>query len=396
MPISITDDIFWVGVNDQETALFEALWPLPHGVSYNSYLIRDEKTALIDAVKKDYAEELVKKIQPLLGDHGKLDYLVINHIEPDHSGAIEFLTKRFPDMCIVGNEKTIGLLNGFYKIPNKNLVIKEKDTLSLGKHTLEFLMAPMVHWPETMLTYERKSQTLFSGDLFGGFGALQGGIFDDEVDLDFFIEETRRYFTNVIGKYSSMVLKALEKISRLSVKTVASTHGPVYRKDPKRIIDLYARWSRHETEKGAVIVYASMYGHTKKIAEAIAEGLAANGVKEVRTFNISHTHISFIINEIWRLRGLVLCSCTYNTKLFPLMELLLSVLENDRILNHVFGLAGSYSWSGGALAALKSSAEKGAWKVLDPIIDVKCAPTAEVIAQCRELAKNLSKILLNS
>ena len=393
MAIVVTEDIFWVGVNDTKTGLFEELWPLPHGVSYNAYLIRDERIALIDTVKKEFFDDFLKSLEPLLEGGRKIDYLIINHIEPDHSGAIEPLTRLFPDMCIVGNEKTIQLLRDFYHVPNKTRVIGEKEKLCLGKHTLEFLLTPMVHWPETMLTYDEKTQTLFSGDVFGGFGALPGGIFDDEVDLDFYIEETRRYFSNIIGKYCSMVQKAFAKLEGLPVKIVASTHGPVYRKDPRRIMDLYSRWSRYQTEKGAVIVYASMYGNTKKMAETIARGLTENGVEKVTLFNVSHTHISFIINELWKYRGLIIGSCTYNTRLFPLMELLLGVLENDRIQDHLLGLFGSYSWSGGALSALRDFAQKGTWKLVDPVVEAKCAPSEEVLAQCYALGKNFAQAL---
>ena len=393
MAIAITEDIFWVGVNDNKTELFEELWPLPHGVSYNAYLIRDEKTALIDTVKKDFFDEFLKHLQPLLTDGRKIDYLIINHIEPDHSGAIEPLTRLFPDMCIVGNEKTLQLLRDFYHVQNKTQVIQEKEKICLGKHTLEFLLTPMVHWPETMLTYEQRTQTLFSGDVFGGFGALQSGIFDDEVDLPFYIEETRRYFSNIIGKYCSMVQKAFTKLEGLPIQIVASTHGPVYRKDPKRIMDLYSSWSRYQTEKGVVIVYASMYEHTKKMAETIARGLTENGIEKITLFNISHTHISFIINELWRYQGLIIGSCTYNTRLFPLMELLLNVLENDHIQNHLLGRFGSYSWSGGALSALRDFAQKGAWKLVDPVVEAKCAPSEDVLAQCYALGKNFAQAL---
>lgn len=393
MVTAVTKDVFWVGVNDSGTELFEALWPLPHGISYNAYLVRDKKTALIDTVKKDYGDAFLREIRSVLSDGHKIDYLVINHIEPDHSGAIDFLTRHFPEMIIVGNEKTAGLLNGFYKVPNQTLVIKDQDTLCLGDHTLQFVLTPMVHWPETMMTYEQKTQTLFSGDVFGGFGMLQNGIFDDEADLDLCAEETRRYFSNVIGKYSGMVQKAFAKLAALPINILAPTHGPVYRKDPKRIMDLYSKWSRYETEKGVVIVYASMYGHTKIMAETVARGLSENGLQEIKIYDVSHTHMSFIINDIWRCRGLVLGSCTYNTMLFPMMELLLSTLDNYHIQNHTLGLFGSYSWGGGALSALKKFAEKGAWKVIEPLPEAKCAPADEVLAQCYLLGKNLAATL---
>ena len=390
---SLAENIYYVGVNDYETCLFEALWPLPEGISYNSYLIIDEKITLIDTVKKSFIPEYLQKIKRILPTGRTVDYLIINHIEPDHSGALTALLDVYPAMQIVGNKKTLELLNDFYGVSTQTVTVKDRDTLSLGKRTLQFLLAPMVHWPETMFTYEPQTQTLFSGDVFGGFGALQGGIFDDEVDLTFYVDEIRRYFSNIIGKYCVMVQKAFAHLDGIPIKTIASTHGPIFRKDPRFIMDLYGKWSRHETEPGAVIVYASMYGNTQRMAEAVARGLAENGVEKIKMFNISRTHISFIINELWRFRALILGSCTYNTTLFPLMGLLLSVLETDGIKEHLLGLFGSYSWSGGALAQLRDFAKKGSWTLIDPVIEVKCAPTDEKLADCFTLGKNCAQAL---
>jgi flavorubredoxin len=393
MAVPVIEDIFWVGVNDRKTDLFEALWPLPHGISYNAYLIRDEKTALVDAVKKNYSDEFAEDLRALLGNGQKIDYLIINHIEPDHSGAIDSLLSRYPDLCVVGNEKTLHLLKEFYRFPVKTLLVKDRETLSLGKHTLEFFVTPMVHWPETMMTYDQTSKTLFSGDVFGGFGTLENGIFDDEVNLGFFAEETRRYFSNVLAKYSVPFQKALSKIEKLETNAIAPAHGPVYRKDPKFIRDLYGRWSRQETEKGAVIVYASMYENTKKMAEAVARGLAENGVKEIRLHDVSRTHLSFILSDIWRFRALVLAACTYNMRLFPTMELLMNFLENDHVENHLLGLIGSYSWANTALPALRDFAKKGSWQFVEPYVEALCAPTPEVLKACQDLGKNVAQNL---
>ena len=393
MAKEIADQIYWVGVNDRESGLFEELWPLPHGISYNAYLICDEKVALIDAVKKNFFEEFVAGIRPLLPTDRKVDYLVINHIEPDHSGALESLLRLYPDLCIVGNEKTLHLLGEFYRFPVKTRLVQDRETLSLGQHTLEFFTTPMAHWPETMMTYEQRSKIIFSGDVFGSFGELPAGIFDDEVDQGLFLTEARRYFANVLGKYGAPLQKAFSKIDKLDIKVIASTHGPVYRKDPARIRDLYARWSRHETAEGVVIVYASMYENTKRMAETIARGLTENGVKEVRLFNVSHTHFSFILGDIWQFRGLVLASCTYNTKLFPLMGLLVNFLENEHIEKHLLGILGSYSWANTAITALQSFAQKGPWKLVEPVIEAQSAPSDEVLRQCYELGKNFSQAL---
>ena len=393
MAIAVAENIFWVGVNDSETDLFEALWPLPHGISYNAYLICDEKIALIDTVKKNFFEEFTAKIRPLLPEGRKVDYLIINHIEPDHSGALESLLRLYPDLCVVGNEKTFRLLQEFYRFPVKTRLIQDRETLSLGKRTLEFFITPMVHWPETMMTYEKTSRILFPGDVFGSYGALPNGIFDDEVDPDLFTGEARRYFANVLGKYCSPLQKSFAKIERLDIGILAPAHGPVYRKDLQRIRDLYGKWSRHETEKGAVVVYASMYENTKKMAEAIAQGLTKSGIQEVRLYDISRTHLSFILSDILYFQGLILAACTYNTRLFPLMELLMTFLENDHFENHLLGLLGSHSWANTALPALGDFAKKSMWKLIEPIIEAKGSPTKEILDQCGQLGKNMGQAL---
>ncbi|MGE4490132.1 MAG: FprA family A-type flavoprotein, partial [Kiritimatiellales bacterium] len=272
--IPLTDDIFWVGANDRYTTLFEGLWPLPQGVCYNSYVILDEKTALMDTVKAQSEQDFLSKIRGLLKDGRKLDYLVVNHMEPDHSGAITALRSVWPDLVIVGNAKTAKFLESFYGITERVQVINDGDTLSLGKHTLQFYLIPMVHWPETMVTHDTHTSILFSADAFGGFGALTGGIFDDELDLDYFEDEILRYFSNIVGKYCAMVQNAIKKLGGLDIRMIAPTHGPVWRKHPEHIIEKYDRWSRHEAEEGVALIYGSMYGNTEKMMEAVARGLS--------------------------------------------------------------------------------------------------------------------------
>jgi len=393
MSISLAKNIDYIGLNDYETALFEELWPLPQGIAYNSYLIRDQKTAVVDSVKKNYIPEYIHTIKRLLGDGGKLDYLIINHMEPDHSGAVQALRQVFPDLTIVGNEKTAAYLQAYFGMNRNIKIVQDQEEISLGQHNLKFFLTPMLHWPETMMTYEKTTQTLFSGDAFGAFGALPGGIFDDEVDLKYFESETRRYFSNIIGKYCAMVEKAITRLENLDIQTIAATHGPVYRRNPRYIVDLYARWSRQETEPGAVIVYASMYGHTKQMAEALARGLTDGKIDKIEMFNIAHTHLSTLINEIWQYKALILGSCTYNSRLFPPMEMLLNFLENYKIKNHYLGIFGSYTWSGGALAALKKFAEAGPWECVEPAPEAQGAADQEIFAQCALLGKNCAQKL---
>jgi flavorubredoxin len=388
--IPITKDINWVGVNDYETHLFEAIWPLPEGVSYNSYLIEDEKVALIDAVKHTTGHELLEKLKQKLNGR-TIDYMVVNHMEPDHSGAISMLAAIYPEMKIVGNKKTIELVQDYYGITDNVVEVGEGEAINLGKHELQFFRIPMVHWPETMVTYEKTHKIVFSGDAFGGFGALKGGIFDDEVDLDYYENEIRRYFSNIVGKYSKQTQKALAKLSGLDIKVIAPTHGPVFRSNPAYIIDKYDKWSKHEVEEGVVIAFASMYGNTQKMAENIARGVSEGGVKNIRMYNVSYKHPSYIINEIWKFKGLILGSCTYNTRIFPHMEMLTTMLENKQLINRNIGIFGSFTWSGGAFKGLKDFAESSKLEYIEPSVEVKGNPTEEDIQACYELGKKMAQ-----
>ena len=386
--IPITEDLYWVGVNDYETALFESIWPLPRGVSYNAYLLVDEKVVLVDAVKKGFLNGLLDRARGAL--NGKpIDYLVINHMEPDHSGAVEMLRQIYPAMQIVGNEKTVRFLERFYGITDNIHIAGDGDVIDLGKHKLKFYLTPMVHWPETMMTYETTTGTLFSGDAFGGFGALPDGVFDDEVDLDYYEDEILRYFSNIVGKYSAMVQKAIAKLADVDIRVVASTHGPIWRTNPGKIIADYARWSNHETEPGVVIAYASMYGNTQKMAEAVARAVSEAGMERVRVHNLSRTHVSYVIRDIWRYKGLVIGAPTYNTKVFPLMQALLEHLENKKLKNHHIGIVGTYGWSKGAVARMMQLAQSPGWELVEPVVEALCSPDVNELKDCAELGRNL-------
>jgi len=389
-PILIKDDIYWIGVNDHQTHLFEAIWPLPQGVCYNAYAIIDEKIALIDTVKGAFTRQYLDKVATLLNGR-KPDYLIINHMEPDHSGALSTLLEIYPDISIVGNKKTLEILGNFYGAFVHTMAVDDGAALSLGRQTLRFHLIPMVHWPETMVTYVTGPKVLFSGDAFGGFGALNGGIFDDEVDLDYFENETLRYYSNIVGKYSAMTQKALQKLSGLEIDVIAATHGPIYRKDPAYIVRQYDRWSRYETEPGVVIAYASMYGNTEKMAEAVARSVAEHGVCCVRLHNVSTTHLSYLITDIWRFKAVVLGSCTYNTRLFPLMDQLVRNLDPKMMQTRVVGLFGSYTWSGGAMKELKELAEKGNWNLVEPGIEFKSAPKKGDLELAGELGRKVAE-----
>jgi len=391
--IEVADETFWIGTNDYETSLFENIWPLPRGVSYNSYLIKSERVAIIDAVKKSFVAEFLANIRSQLGKNGRVDYLIVNHMEPDHSGAVEMLRQVFPEMTIVGNRKTADFLRSFYSLEKNVRIVADGEALQLGRHTLRFYLTPMVHWPETMMTLDESTGVLFSGDAFGGFGALPGGIFDDEVDMELFEEETLRYFSNIVGKYAAMVQRAIEKLQGAKISVVASTHGPIWRRHPEGIIERYAKWSRQETEPGAVIVYGSMYGNTEAMVESVARGLMEAGIKKVRIHNVPRTHPSFILNDIWRFRALIFGAPTYNTKLFPPMDDLMGLVTNMKLTNRIAGIVGTFGWSGGAVAELRRYCEQAGYALIEPIVEAKCAPGLEDLDRCRQLGRKLAEMI---
>lgn len=392
-PIEIAQEIYWVGVNDYETDLFEAQWPLPEGVSYNSYLIVGDKTALIDTVKRTHLSQYVEKIRKITRSGRTIDYLVINHMEPDHSGAIPIMKQLFPAMAIVGNKKTIDLVKEFYGITTDTITIADGDVLDLGRHTLKFVLTPMVHWPETMMTYDEASRVLFAGDAFGSFKALDGGLFDDEINRGRYDDEILRYFSNIVGKYSPMVQKAITKLQGIDIGVVASTHGPVWRRNPEYIIGKYDTWSRHMSETGVVVAYASMYGNTLKMAEAVSRGLSLAGISEIRMHDVARTHPSYVIRDAWRYQGIVLGSCTYEMGLFPAMRSLVELLEEKGLKNRLLGIFGSFGWTGGAVKNLTAFAEKSAWSLIEPVVEAKCAADEHQLDECMRLGKAMAKAL---
>lgn len=365
--VNITDDIYFLGYNDRRTYLFENIWPIPHGISYNSYLIVDEKIALIDTVEHSFIDEYSDSVKDIIGNRN-IDYLVINHMEPDHSGALKAIVQKYPDIILVGNKRTFALVENYYLIPENKIVVNDGDTLSLGNHNLQFQTIPMVHWPETMVTLEESQKILFTGDAFGSFGTLDGGIFDDEINLEFREPETMRYFTNIIGKYCPHTQRALKKLEPLNIKMIAPTHGPVWRDNIDWILKRYNKWSSYDMDNGVVIVYGSMYGHTQMMAEVIARRLAVRSIKNIKVYDASKTHPSYILNDIFKYKGFIVGSAAYNNSLFPNVANLLSIIEETAPKDHYLGIFGNYSWSGGGVKNLKLFAEKIKWElVYDPV-----------------------------
>ena len=393
--VEILKDLFYMGVNDRETNLFENMWPLPQGVSYNSYLIVDEKTALMDTVKITKVDGFIDSLKDNLNGK-KLDYLVIHHMEPDHSGCIKTVRELYPDVVLVGNKKARGMISDYLdiEIGDNFLEVKDGDVLDLGRRKLTFVNTPMVHWPESMVSYEPNDKILFSQDIFGGFGALNGTIFDDEMNFDFFQDEMRRYYSNIVGKYSKQAAKALEKVRNLDVKVICPVHGIVWRTNPERIIEEYVKYANQINEEGVVVVYGSMYGNTEKMADILARFLAEEGIKNVKIFDVSKTHDSYILSEIWKYKGIILGSCTYNNSVYPNMNQLLYTLKMNKINNHILGIFGSYGWSGGAVKELSEFASEGGnFEVLPTIVETKGTAKDEDIEALRQLAKEMAQAL---
>ncbi len=384
--MEIVSNIHYVGVNDRTKTLFESLWPLPNGVSYNSYLIDDEKVTLIDTVDSNFFELFLKKIRSIIGDR-PIDYLIINHMEPDHSGSINLIKKFYPNITIVGNKKTFELIDGFYGPVGEKVVVAENDTLELGKRTLKFFMIPMVHWPETMATYDIDDAVIFSGDAFGCFGALNGGVIDSKIDTSIYWDEMVRYYSNIVGKYGSPVQKALDKLKELKINAICSTHGPIWTTERCKVIDIYDRMSRYDSEKGVVVAYGSMYGNTSEMAELIAQELNELGIKKVVVHDVSRTPHSYIIADVFRYKGLIVGAPTYNNQMFPDMEALLSKLAARDIKNRVLGFFGSHSWASAAVKRIEEFNTKLKFEVVSAPVDMKHSMKPEVVQHCKELAR---------
>ena len=392
----ITNKIYYVGVNDRNKNLFEGLWPLPNGVSYNSYLIDDEKVCLIDTVEVDFFIPYIKNIQQVLGDR-KIDYLVINHMEPDHSGAIELIRKYYPEITIIGNKKTFGMMKGFYGIQENTLEVKNGDSLDLGSRKLQFVLTPMVHWPETMVTLDTTSNVLFSGDAFGCFGALNGGIIDSQINCDTFWLEMVRYYSNIVGKYGTPVQAALKKLAGVKLDYICSTHGPVWHEYIDKVIGMYDSMSKYETEPGLVICYGTMYGNTERAAEVIARAASEAGVKNIVMYNVSKTHHSYIIRDVFRYNALIVGAPTYNTGLYHEMDVLLAELANKDIKNHKLGWFGSYGWASKAVGKIKEWNDTHLhFEAVGEPVDIRQSLNDETFKQCEELGRKMAEAILKN
>ena len=344
----VTKDVFWVGANDHRLHLFENIHPIPLGVSYNAYLLLDEKTVLFDTVDWAVCRQFLENVEHVLGGRD-LDYMVINHMEPDHCASMEEIVLRYPNVKIISTEKSFMLMRQFgFKIDNQELIeVKEGDTTTFGKHTVAYVEAPMVHWPEAMVSFDVTNGVLFSADAFGSFGALDGKLFNDEVDFDRdWLDDARRYYTNIVGKYGPHVQALLKKAGTIDIKVICPLHGPVWRNDFGYLLDKYDKWSRYEPEEtGVLIAYASMYGNTESAAQVLAAKLVEKGVKNVVVHDVSNTHVSYLISDAFKYSHIVLASVTYNLGIYPVMHDFLMHMKALNMQKRTIGIIENGSWA---------------------------------------------------
>lgn len=393
----VTNDLYWVGGSDRRLELFENLFPIPRGVSYNSYLLLDEKTVLFDTVDNSIGRQFLDNITALLNGRA-LDYLVVNHMEPDHCSMIADLMLRYPDMQIIGNAKTFPMIRQFYALDldSKTIAVKEGDTFSSGTHTFRFLMAPMVHWPEVMLTYDETDKVLFSADAFGTFGALNGAIFNDEIDFDRdWLDDARRYYTNIVGKYGMQVQNVLKKASALDIRFICPLHGPIWRNNLAYLLEKYDIWSSYRPEvKGVMIAYASMYGNTENLANVLACKLADAGITNLTVHDVSRSDVSELIADSFKYSHIVLASPTYNGGVYPAMSNLLEDMNALGIKNRTVAVLGNGTWAPTSAKLMEARlAEMKGMTLLTENFAVKSALQDDQLEDLDELCAKITETL---
>lgn len=393
----VTNDLYWVGGSDRRLELFENLFPIPRGVSYNSYLLLDEKTVLFDTVDNSIGRQFLDNITALLNGRA-LDYLVVNHMEPDHCSMIADLMLRYPDMQIIGNAKTFPMIRQFYalNLDSKTIAVKEGDTFSSGTHTFRFLMAPMVHWPEVMLTYDETDKVLFSADAFGTFGALNGAIFNDEIDFDRdWLDDARRYYTNIVGKYGMQVQNVLKKASALDILFICPLHGPIWRNNLAYLLEKYDIWSSYRPEvKGVMIAYASMYGNTENLANVLACKLADAGITNLTIHDVSRSDVSELIADSFKYSHIVLASPTYNGGVYPAMSNLLEDMNALGIKNRTVAVLGNGTWAPTSAKLMEARlAEMKGMTLLTENFAVKSALQDDQLEDLDELCAKITETL---
>ena len=389
----VTEDVIWVGCNDRRTELFEHIFPIPRGVSYNSYLILDEKTVLMDTVDATEGEQFQENVKYALGGRD-LDYLVVHHMETDHCSYIAYLMRVYPNLKVVGSVKAIQMIGQFFDIDleGRTVTVKEGDTLETGKHVFRFMAAPMVHWPEVLVSYDETDKLLFTADAFGTFGSLNGAIFNDEIDFDKeWMADARRYYANIVGKYGMQVQNLLKKVATLDVAMICPLHGPIWRTDLSVFIDKYDKWSKYEPEDKAVAVFfGSIYGHTEEAVNALTCRLADKGVRNIAVYDVSTTHVSTLIAEAFRCSNIVIACPTYNGGIFPPVEALLNDMKNLTVRNRTVALMDNGTWAPAAGKMIeKTLLEMKNITILDEKISMKSTLKQDREAELEALADSI-------
>ena len=389
----MTDDLYWVGGSDRRLALFENVYHIPNGVSYNAYLLLDEKTVLLDTVDRSIADLFFENVAHVLNGR-KLDYVIVNHMEPDHCAVLQDLVLRYPEVKIVCNAKTVTMIRNFFTfdIDSRAVIVKEMDTLCTGRHTFAFVMAPMVHWPEAMVSYDATTKTLFSADAFGTFGALNGNLYADEVNFKTeYLADARRYYTNIVGKYGTQVQALLKKAAAIEIETICPLHGPVWRKDIAWFLDKYVHWATYQPEETAIVIaYASVYGNTENAANILAGMLADKGVRNVKVYDVSATHPSYIVSECFRASHLVFLSTTYNAGMFVNMENLVHDIVHHNLQNRTIALVENGSWAPTAAGLMRAEFQKlKNCTILDEGVSIRSSLKEDQLAQMEALADAL-------
>ena len=395
----ISDDIIYVGCSDRRLDLFESAYPVPNGVSYNSYLINDEKTVLMDTVDKACSGQFFQNLEAGL-DGRNLDYLIIHHMEPDHCALIEDVAALYPELKIVTTQKSVGLIKQFFDfdIDSNVIVVKEGDTLNTGKHEFVFSMAPMVHWPEVMVTYDKTDKALYSADAFGSFGAINGILTDDVVDFKYYLEEARRYYSNIVGKYGAQVQMILKKLSNLEVNTIYPLHGLIIKNNIQKFIEKYDKWSKYEPEEESVLIaYSSVYGGTENAVNILAGMLAEKGVKNIQMYDVSRTHSSYVLSDAFKYSHIVFATTTYNNGIFETMEHLLHNISSHNLQNRKVVLIQNGSWAPTCGNAMRTLLEpiKGT-EIIDDSVCIKSTLKEEQLKELECLADKIVQSLKDS
>jgi len=393
--VEIRPGIYWIGVNDRTTDLFEGVWPISQeGVSYNSYVVLDEKKALIDLAHGHHASSFIEQLYDVVDPH-ELDYVILNHMEPDHTGVFNLLRDLAPQAVFVLTRKAKTMLDAFYGPAEHVHIVEDGEEIVLGTKRLQFYAVPFVHWPETMVTFESTQHVLFSCDAFGGYGALRGAIFDDQCDdMDFYLRESLRYYVNIVSRFSGPVLRAIEKLGGLEIEIIAPSHGLIWRRDPGRIVALYKQWASYATqpgETGVTLLYGSMYGNTERVMNAVASGIAQENVP-LEIYDVARTHASYILPSLWVYRGVMIGAPTYEVSLFPPMAQTLQIVAHKRILNKRAAYFGSKGWSGGAYRDAQEITAKLKWEWVDTL-EFLGGPTRELLHRAEGFGRKFAAAL---